>query len=457
MLMNFNNEIEKMQDELIGAVDRLVRIRSVEDLGGGGKPFGTGVYDCLCEALAMSEELGFTAHNMDDECGFCEYGDGDEMIAILGHLDVVPEGDGWSHDPYKPEIIDGRMYGRGTIDDKGPVAASLYALKAVKDSGIPLKRRVRLIYGCNEETGAEDMKYYLKHGGEIPVAGFTPDGEYPLINGEKGIINEVYETGYDQTGDFRLESFRGGVAGNVTPPFAKADILVPDGYELPSPPEKISVTGGGGRYHIEAEGVQVHAQYPERGENAIGRLAIYLSSIPFEGRVRDAISFIAEKIGMDALGIGLGCDIADKISGHFSFNLGVLDADEKHMTVRLNYRYPVTFSYDDCHPHIAEAFLSAGWENISSVHKPKLYVPEDDMLVRSLLKVYREHTGDISAPKSIGGGTYAKAIPNILAFGPIFPGDPVVEHMPDEYISIDRLVKNSQVIASAIVELANNR
>ena len=125
---------------------------------------------------------GVSTYNMDGQCGYAEMGEGDGMVAVLGHLDVVPEADGWSHPAYDPVVRDGRMYGRGTIDDKGPVVSALYAMKAVRDAGIPLTRRVRLIFGCNEETGAADMKYYLAHGGEIPEAGFTPDGEYPLIN-----------------------------------------------------------------------------------------------------------------------------------------------------------------------------------------------------------------------------------------------------------------------------------
>ena len=454
-MIRLDDRIDAMRDDLIASVQRLVRIRSVEDLCGGGKPYGQGVADCLAEALKMCEELGFDTVNMDDQCGWCEYGEGDEMIAVLGHLDVVPEGDGWKYPPYEAVIEGDRIYGRGTIDDKGPVAAALTALKAIKDADIPLKRRVRIIFGCNEETGAADMKYYREHGGEIPVMGFTPDGEFPLINGEKGIINETYETALSREGDFNILSVKGGVAGNVTPAYAEALIKTPDDFMPDKLPEKVSAKSrGNGTWLISTEGVAVHAQHPEQGENAIGRLFLYLDTLPFTGRTKEAIAFIAEKIGMDTYGSHIGCDLYDDISGHTTFNLGVCESDGETLSVKLNYRYPVTHEYEECQPVTEKAFLENGWEQKAHLHKPKLYIPEDAPLVKSLLKVYREYTGDMSAPKSIGGGTYAKAIPNILAYGPIFPGDDVVEHMPDEYISIERLLSNAKIIAAAITELA---
>ncbi|MBO5550948.1 MAG: dipeptidase PepV [Lachnospiraceae bacterium] len=454
-MSGLDDKIEGMKDELVRSVQRLVRIRSVEDIGGGGKPYGKGVADCLAEALEMCREMGFDTVNMDDQCGWCEYGEGDEMVAVLGHLDVVPEGEGWSFPPYDAAISGGRIFGRGTIDDKGPVAASLIALKAIKEAGIPLKRRVRIIFGCNEETGAADMRYYREHGGEIPVMGFTPDGEYPLINGEKGIINESYEKSISQDGEYAVIELHGEVAGNVTPGHAEAVIRAKHDFIPEGLPDKVSAEQReDGTWLIKAEGVAVHAQHPEQGENAIGRLFIYLSSLPFTGDTKEAIDFIAGRIGMDTGGEKLGCGLYDEISGHTTFNLGVCESDGKTITVKLNYRYPVTHEYGECQPAVEQAFTGNGWRQTAHQHKPKLYISEDSGLVKSLLKIYREYTGDMSGPKSIGGGTYAKAIPNILAFGPLFPGDEVVEHMPDEYVSIDRLMKNAKIIAAAITELA---
>lgn len=452
--MDIDQRLDAMQPEIIKGVQRLVRVRSVEALGEGGKPFGTGVHACFEETLKLCAELGFQPVNMDDMTGWCEYGEGREMIAVLGHLDVVPEAEGWAQPPYEARLVDGRIVGRGTQDDKGPLVAALYALKAIKDAGIPLKRRVRLLFGLNEETGALDMQYYCEHGGEIPVAGFTPDGEYPLINGEKGIINETYQRLMTQTGAYRILSLRGGVAGNVAPDHAAAELLCPEGAVLPKA-DKITLVKTAAGYHVEAQGVSAHGSHPETGENAIGRLAIYLDQLPFTGDGKAMLSFLATKIGMDCFGELIGCPLKDELSGRLSFNMGVVEGDEKAVRVTLNYRYPVTLSAEDCQPAVLTAFEKAGWQRLSAVHKAKLYIPESSALVKTLLKVYREATGDMTPPKAIGGGTYAKAIPNILAFGPIFPGDEITEHKPNEYITVERLMQNAKIIAAAMVALAN--
>lgn len=442
-----------MQPELIEALRRMIAIRSVENPGEGGTPFGLGVQKCLEEALQIGRELGFETVNMDNMAGWCEYGSGEEMIAVLGHLDVVPEGEGWEYPPYEAKIVGDRIVGRGAVDDKGPVAASLFALKAIKDAGIPLKRRIRILMGTNEETGSKDMKYYLAHGGEVPVAGFTPDGEYPLINGEKGIINETYERAMVQSGSFRLMKLEGGAAANVVPDFAAAEVACPEGFDFPEA-EKIQVARAGKIWRIEARGVSAHGSIPESGENAIGRLAVYLNRLPFEGDAAETIAFLAEKIGMDCFGTYLGVDLKDELSGSLSFNMGVISGDEEKVCVKLNYRYPVTFEASDCQPKVQQAFEKAGWSRTGHVHMEKLYIPEEEKLVQSLLKVYRGATGDMSAPQCIGGGTYAKEIPNILAFGPLFPGDEMIEHKPNEYITIGRLMENAKIIAGAMVELA---
>ena len=182
--MKLNEEIQVHMAEEIAALQALLRIRSVENRGENGTVFGQGAQDCLDECLALSERLGFIARDVDRYCGYAEYGSGDEMIVVLGHLDVVPEGDGWTHPPYGAEIADGKLYGRGAIDDKGPMIAALYALRAIRACGVPLRRRIRILFGINEETGSECVKHYVQSGQELPVMGFTPDGNFPIINGE---------------------------------------------------------------------------------------------------------------------------------------------------------------------------------------------------------------------------------------------------------------------------------
>ena len=225
--MRFQELIEKNKEEMIRDLQGAIRCPSVEAKNdGSGYPFGQGVQDCLEYTLGVCEKLGFATTNLDNYVGWCEFGEGEEMVAVLGHLDVVPEGEGWSIPPYEGRVENGRIYGRGTMDDKGPTYAALYGLKAIKDSGLPIKRRVRVIFGLNEETGSADMKYYAEHCGEYPVVGFTPDAEYPVINGEKGLIIETYGCTLEQNpgAAITLKKMEGGDAANIVPGWARAEL-----------------------------------------------------------------------------------------------------------------------------------------------------------------------------------------------------------------------------------------
>lgn len=455
--MNLKECVEKLEPDLLASLQENLKIPSVQGEPEPGAPYGAHVRESLDHVLATAEKLGFATVNMDGQLGWCEYGEGEEMIAVLGHLDVVPAGDGWTFDPWGGEIRDNRIFGRGTMDDKGPSIAALYALAALRDSGLPIRRRIRVLFGCNEESGSGDMKYYLSHGGEIPVMGFTPDGEYPVINGEKGIINVTYGKTLHQTGTLRLVSIHGGTAPNVVPAAASAKLAC-DGElakriaQLHAP--GLCFTAAGDGVFVEAMGVSAHGSTPEQGKNAIGRLVLALDTLPFEGEARDTIHFLAETLGMETDGTSAGIALSDEVSGKLSLNWGTLNLENDHLSMKINYRYPVTKCYDDCAPILDGKFLAAGFEKEAQLHKERLYVPEDSELVSTLMKVYREQTGLMDKPKSIGGGTYAKNLPNIVAFGPIFPGDEIREHKPDEFLEIPRLMQNAQIIAAAMYEMA---
>ncbi len=455
--MELREAVDLRKDQLLTSLQESIRIRSVEDTPTSEAPYGTGIRRCLDHALATAEKLGFTAVDLDHQMGWCEYGEGEEMIAVLGHLDVVPEGEGWSFDPFGGEITDGKVFGRGSMDDKGPTFAALYALAALRDTGLPLKRRIRILFGTNEETGSNDMKYYKSHGGELPVMGLTPDGEYPVINGEKGIINVDFKASYQQNGPVILKSIRGGSAPNVVPASAFAELDCPAELaaklqEKNSDTIRCTPTEHGIR--IEAAGISAHGATPELGVNAIGLLLGILDWLPLSGELAVRIHFLAEKIGLESDGKALGIALTDEPSGHLTFNLGTIQGDETELTVRINYRYPVTKTYADCAPTVNQAFAGAGFTQTKENHKACLYLPEDSELVQTLLRVYAEKTGLPAIPKSIGGGTYAKAIPNVVAFGPIFPGDEVREHKPDEFIEVDKLMENAQILAEALYQLA---
>lgn len=455
--MDLNSRVLAMESQLLTCLQENLRIPSVQAEAAEGAPYGLDVRRSLDHVLATAEALGFRTCNVDNHLGWCEYGEGEEMVAVLGHLDVVPAGDGWSFDPWGGEIRDDRIFGRGSMDDKGPSIAALFALAALRDSGLPLHRRIRLLFGCNEETGSADVKYYLAHGGEVPVMGFTPDGEYPVINGEKGIINVTFSRSYNQTGELRLLSIHGGTAPNVVPAAACAKLgcskeLAQRIAQLNAPHIRYTATDYG--LFVEAEGLSAHGSTPGLGENAIGRLILALDTLPFTGELADAIHFLAQTLGMETDGRSAGIFLQDDVSGELTLNWGTLVADEQSLSMKINYRYPVTCSYEDCAPILNSKFAAAGFSKDAEVHKAKLYIPEDSALVQTLLGVYRQHTGLPGTPKCIGGGTYAKMLPNTLAFGPIFPGDEVREHKPDEFIEIPKLMKNAQIIAAAMYEMA---
>lgn len=449
--------VERHSEEMISSLKGLLKIPSVGGEPEKDAPYGREVAEALEYVLAEADKLGFKTVNFDGQVGYCEYGRGD-VIAVVSHLDVVPAGEGWTHDPFGAEEQNGMIFARGAVDDKGPAMAALYALYALKESHLKIKHKVRLLFGTNEENGSTDMKYYFEHGGETPVAGFTPDGAYPVINGEKGIVISSLKREFSQ-GDHlpKLISMKGGTAFNVVPAKANAVIECDEQtYQsvLKHAPEYIKATRTQNGAVIEAEGVGAHGSTPERGINAVARLIGVLKELPFERSVSEAFSFLHEKVGSETDGKSLGIALCDSVSGGLVLNMGCLDADEKSITLGFNYRYPVTLSYDDCAPKFNETFAQNGFRLVYQTHEKPLYVDPNGKLVSTLLDVYNDYTQDQARAISIGGGTYAKSVPNIVAFGPVFPGDADREHKPDECIEKDKLILNAKIYASAIYRLA---
>jgi succinyl-diaminopimelate desuccinylase len=465
-----DEKILTMKNEIVASVQAALRIRSVEEDEKNGMPFGEGIQKALEHCLKLSETLGFKTVNLDNMIGYAEYGEGDEMVAVLGHLDVVPEGGGWTYPPYAAEIHEGKIYGRGATDDKGPTIGALYALKAIKDLRLPVKRRVRVMFGLNEESGSKCVAHYVAKGGEQPVAGFTPDAEYPIINGEKGIVTCKYRRTLAQTGKLCLKSISGGIAANVVPDYAEALLIVPESRfeEIKAKAkkaerilseristEKVSDENNESTVVIKASGVSAHGSTPEKGVNAISILLEFLHSLDFPGDLGEFLNFTHNCIALDVNGGKLGIYSEDEISGKFVFNLGIISGDDREISLEINMRYPVTRTYEGFIDIFKAKMNSGKMEEVFLRHKKSLYVSPETPFIKKLQKVYEEKTGDKADLLSIGGGTYAKSLDNVVAFGPIFRGQPMVEHKPDEYIKIDELIKNAQIMAAAIYELAN--
>lgn len=460
-----DERVDQLKEDIIRSAQKVIRVKSVEDEPETGKPFGPGVNECLETTLNIAEIMGLKTKNVDGYAGHVEIGEGDELLGILCHLDVVPEGSNWSYPPYGAEIHDGKIYGRGSIDDKGPAVAALYALKVVKDLEIELKKKVRLIFGTDEESGWNGVEYYFEKE-QTPDIAFTPDADFPVIHGEKGILtfNIVKENNSTKDKIKSIEIY-GGNAPNMVPDYCKAvihtdyqDFIVDmlNDYVESNDSVKLESKTDGENVIIESYGISAHGSLPEHGYNAISQLIVFLNTLNIlEGDVTDIIEFYADNIGMEYNGESMGCRLEDEVSGLLTFNVGKISIDKDLAEITVNIRYPVTLDYDTVKNKIENKLSKYNLNYEELDHMGPIYVEKDDPLVKKLMKVYQDYTGDKSGPVTIGGGTYARAIEKAVAFGPAFPGREELAHQKDEFLSVDDLIEITKIYAAAIIELAS--
>ncbi|APF28952.1 dipeptidase family protein [Clostridium sporogenes] len=462
--MEINRIIEELKDDLIDSTAELIKIKSIEGEAKEGKPYGEGVASALEKALEISEKLGFKTVNVDGYVGYAEYGEGDEYVGVLGHLDLVPEGDGWKYPPYAAEIHDGKMYGRGTTDDKGPIMAALYGLKAIKEAKLPLSKKVRILFGTNEETGSNEIEHYLAKE-KPPVLGFTPDAEYPIIYAEKGItiFDVVKKLEIKSDKAIKLKYIKGGEASNMVPDYCEAGIECPDTDMIIRSVEYCANRNGieltaeekDGLVVVKSFGLSAHGSTPEIGKNAIMQMFKFLAELPL-GHCDELqfIRFFNNNVGNETDGKSFGVDLEDEPSGKLSFNVGTISMENNEIKMSLNLRYPVTYKAEDLMEKFNKKIEGTGIKIENFQDQKPLYFDDKHPLIKSLQKVYKEQTGKEPELLAIGGGTYAKEMPNMVAFGPLFPGEPDVIHKKDEYIELENLVLNSKIYGHAIYELA---
>lgn len=444
-------KIAGMQEEILEGIRGCVQIESVGGKPEEGAPYGRGPKKALEYALDLGKRLGFEAVNVENKAGYIEMGDGEEMVAVLGHLDVVPAGEGWSHPPFEAELVDGVLYGRGVVDDKGPTIGAIYALKAIRDLGIPLDRRIRIIFGTNEERGCDCIKHYVKSGQELPVMGITPDAEYPMIFFEKGMTTVIGGLKNPSQGEIRVLEFSGGTAANIVPMYSR---LVLEGEQKIPCAEGVTVKYENGNTVIEAEGVGAHASVPQFGVNAAVRLLQAVQVLKTGGDFQKLSDFICHKIGKETNGKSLDICFQDEETGETTVNLGLFSYTDEEMYLNLDIRYPQNGKNAEVKRKLEQALADYGLELFESRSVDMLYIPRDSVLVRKLMAVYEEGTGKRGEPKAIGGGSYAKMFSNMVAFGPVFPGDAEVAHQPDERVEIEKLMKSIGLTAAAMAEMS---
>jgi len=449
-----NEKLDGYFDEILEALKKVIAIKSVMSEPKDGMPFGEGPAKALHETLKIAEELGFKSVNIDNYAGHVEYGEGGKLYAVLGHLDVVPEGDieRWTSNPFELVIRDGKMYGRGVSDDKGPSIGALFALKIASELVDKPKNRVRIIFGTNEENGSQCLKYYFTKE-PYPDAAVTPDGDFPAVFAEKGIVTYSINKKISKEYTTKLVELRAGTAANVVP---EECIAVVESDKLNEIEYLVSNYVGackyeckidGNRITIKSLGKSAHGAHPEAGINAASGMLELLSRIDF-GPENETIRTLYERLGRDYYGIGLGISGQDDVSKKLTCNLGILKLENDTITAIINIRHPIFFNVDMITLQIKEAMK--GFEVERTSYSKPLYVSKDSDFMRLLLKIYREETQDISEPISIGGGTYARSVPYGVAYGAVFPGEDTHMHQPDECWSLESFKKYIRIYTKLI-------
>ena len=435
----------QVKDEFLTSLKTLISYPSVLNEGENGTPFGQAIQDVLEKTLEICRSLGFTTY-LDPKgyYGYAEIGQGAELLVVLCHLDVVPSGDeaDGRTPPFEATIKDGWIFGRGVQDDKGPSMAALYAVKALLDSGVKFKKRVRFIFGTDEETLWRCMGRYNELE-ETATLGFAPDSSFPLTYAEKGLLQvKLHGPGSEQ---LELEA---GEAFNVVPGKAsyQGELLEPvvaglqaASFEYEQNDQQVTVLG-----------LPKHAKDAAEGINAIVRLATVLQ--PLEPH--PALAFIAEAVGEDATGGRLFGDISDEPSGRLSFNIAGLTLNSERSEIRIDIRIPVLADKDQLVAKLADIAGRYQLDYEEFDYLAPLYVPKDSELVSTLMAIYQEKTGDTSPAMSSGGATFARTMPNCVAFGALFPGVEQTEHQANERASLEDLYRAMDIYAETIFRLA---
>lgn len=443
----FDKTIENEKNNIINSVCELIKFKSISiETNNSNIPFGKECQNALDYTLNLAQKLGFRTKNLDGYCGYVEFGEGKEIVGIIGHLDVVPaeKDDGWTTSPFVPNIRDNKIYGRGSIDDKGPVIASLYAMKAVLDSGKKLNKRVRLILGLNEEKSWKCIHHYKEIGEETPTIGFSPDADFPCIYAEKGILS------------IRLRH-----------PFAIKDIEILNincnNNALNVVPKYCSITLKNNLTNaitkLEFHGTAVHAAHPDLGDNAITRLIKDLNLKLDKNLTEKKFTFLneLEKLGLFEITSPkfLSENIIQDESGILTSNVGFLGFENNILEIGLNLRIPVNTPLDKIknkYKSLSKIFPEL--EVDFTAEQAPLHVEKNSYLVETLTAIFNKKTGLNSKPISIGGGTYARAFPNCVAFGSNMPEQKDMCHQVDEFIDINTLILSSKIYADAIYQLA---
>ena len=457
-----NAWIEANADGIVRDTVRLIKKYSPRTAGTEEKPFGEGPYEALMEFFSVCDDLGFAHQNMDICIGVADLGEGEPEIGILCHLDVVPIGPGWTMPATEGIVKDGKIFGRGAIDDKGPAVATLYAMKAIKEMGVELKKPVRFIVGTDEESGSEDIPHYKKYA-KMPSMLFTPDGGYPVINIEKGMSRNEFARAYTVSEQLpRIAYAKGGATINAVPGEACCRIEGMNAAEaesyyhaLPCGVKAAAAAVDGG-VEISFKGTSAHASTPDEGINAVTGMIAYLSALPLANAdEKETVSALCRLFPHGKVnGEGVNLDIKDEKSGALTCAFSVFSLENGKAAGKCDIRFPVCTSVPEVKERIGAALAAEQFELTASRGSEPHETPEEGAFVQTLLRTYHEETGNEAYCVAIGGGTYVHHEEGGVAFGAEFPGA-ADHHMhgPDEFVEIEELVLNAKIFAQAILNL----
>lgn len=448
--------LREHEQELLDDYRAMLRVPSLESAPEPNAPFGKANRRALDLALKLGDEFGMRTKDLDGFAGYAEIGQG-PLVMTIGHLDVVPVGPGWKHEPFGAEIDGEYVYARGAVDDKGPTMASFYAVRAIKECAPNLPARIRQVFGCNEESGFACVHHYMQVE-EPPVLGVAPDSMWPLVNAEKGIANFHISMPLHE-GTFALEELRGGQRPNIVIDSCEARVRV--SREVRQEVEQklgdawdrnVDWKWSGDTLRASAVGKAAHGSSPYSGDSAAARMFRFLLSL---APLADEKFYHDLYWSTHPSGVGIGIHGRDDISKDLTCNLGVVEIREGRLRLLFNVRYPVTWKsghmYERCSNHLET--LAGDWHIDKFDDSKALHFPLEHPLVKTIVEVYEEETGEKKEPGVMGGGTYARAVPNMVSIGTSWDGDGRA-HETDERFKIENLFKASRIYAHILYRLA---
>jgi succinyl-diaminopimelate desuccinylase len=454
LLLTIQDWLRDHEQDLLEDTRHMLRFPSVQGDPAPNAPFGQANRDALDYALALAKRFGMRTKDLDGYAAYAEVGSGDGLVVSLGHLDVVPVSPGWKHGPFAAEIEDGYLYGRGTTDDKGPTMASFYAVRALKECLPQLGCRVRQVFGCNEESGFKCVERYVQVEGG-PTFGIAPDSSWPLVHGEKNIATLTLEAPLYE-GKIALRSLKGGERVNIVIDRAEAKLWVSPTVRNEVEEKlagawdrNVTFSWSGDDLDVVATGKAAHGATPFMGDSAATRLFRFLVGVAPSEAVESLANYLK---ATHPSGVGIGVHGRDEETGDLTANLGVMTSD-RSLHLSYSIRYPVTWSADYLRSRLEIKATELGWSVEKLADSPGLFFPLDHPLVKTILDVHEAETGIPGIPEVIGGGTYARAIPNTVSIGTCWEGDGYA-HETNERIRVEHLFKASRIYAHVLYRLS---